>query len=285
MDSTRPNRQLPCMISRILIADDEPLARERLVALTRSYAPQAALREARNGADAIALIGSWKPDVVLLDIQMPGGSGFDVISAVGAERMPVTLFISAHDEFALRAFEVAAIDYLLKPFDDARFAAAWRRVTERLATGAVLEQARILGTLLQQRDPATDSAPVTNTRAARRPAEAPHWADRIVVKHDQRTFVVMLSDVQWIESDGNYIVLHAGRERYQVRETLTSLESRLDPRRFLRIHRRTIVDMRAMKELQPWFGGDQIMILRDGTRLKVSRNYRAEVARRLAGEP
>ena len=104
------------------------------------------------------------------------------------------------------------------------------------------------------------------------------------MKHDQRTIVVMLHDVQWIASDGNYVVLHAGRDTYQVRETLTSLESRLDPRRFLRIHRRTIVDMRAMKELQPWFGGDQVMILRDGTRLKVSRNLRATVAKRLAGE-
>lgn len=277
------------MISRVLIVDDEPLARERLSELTRRLAPTAALREAGNGTDAITLIGSWRPDVVLLDIQMPGGTGFDVIDAVGVDRMPATLFISAHDEFALQAFDVAAVDYLLKPFDDARFAIAWRRLTDRVATGAVLEQARILGALLSARggnDPsALSPAGGTATSTTARPTGgAPRFADRIVVKHDQRTMVVMLADVQWIESDGNYVVLHAGKERYQVRETLTSIESRLDPRRFLRIHRQTIVDMRAMKELQPWFGGDQIMILRDGTRLRVSRNYRTEVSKRLAGE-
>lgn len=123
------------MISRVLIVDDEPLARERLSELTRRLAPTAALREAGNGTDAITLIGSWRPDVVLLDIQMPGGTGFEVIDAVGVDRMPATLFISAHDEFALQAFDVAAVDYLLKPFDDARFAIAWRRLTDRVATG------------------------------------------------------------------------------------------------------------------------------------------------------
>ncbi|HEY0929637.1 MAG TPA: LytTR family DNA-binding domain-containing protein [Gemmatimonas sp.] len=271
------------MISRVLIVDDEPLARERLAELTRRHAPDASLREAGNGADAVTLIGSWRPEVVLLDIQMPGGTGFDVIETVGTDRMPATLFISAHDEFALQAFEVAAVDYLLKPFDDARFATAWKRVSERVATGAVLEQARILGAMLGARTPAGAADEKPTASASRTPVGG-RWADRIVVKHDQRTMVVMLAEVQWIESDGNYVVLHAGKERYQVRETLTSLESRLDPRRFLRVHRQTIVDMRAMKELQPWFGGDQIMILRDGTRLKVSRNYRAEVAKRLAGE-
>jgi two-component system LytT family response regulator len=274
------------MISRVLIVDDEPLARERLSELTRRLAPDAALREAGNGTDAVTLIGSWRPDVVLLDIQMPGGTGFDVIDAVGAERMPATLFISAHDEFALQAFDVAAVDYLLKPFDDARFTIAWRRLSDRVATGAVLEQARILGAMLATRGAAeTPASAGATSAAAPLRAASPRYADRIVVKHDQRTMVVMLAEVQWIESDGNYVVLHAGKERYQVRETLTSIESRLDPRRFLRIHRQTIVDMRAMKELQPWFGGDQIMILRDGTRLKVSRNYRTEVAKRLAGEP
>jgi len=274
------------MISRVLIADDEPLARERLSELIRRLAPSAAVREVGNGTDAVTLIRSWQPDVVLLDIQMPGGTGFEVIAAVGVDRMPATLFISAHDEFALQAFDVAAVDYLLKPFDDARFSIAWRRLSDRVATGAVLEQARILGALISSRTAgdaasATEAAPAIPSRAMTGSAR---YADRIVVKHDQRTMVVMLAEVQWIESDGNYVVLHAGKERYQVRETLTSIESRLDPRRFLRIHRQTIVDMRAMKELQPWFGGDQIMILRDGTRLRVSRNYRAEVNKRLAGD-
>jgi len=263
------------MIQRVLIADDEPLARERLADLVRVHAPAATLREAGNGDAAVELIQGWLPDVVLLDVQMPARTGFEVVEAVGAEQMPATIFVTAHDEFAIRAFEVAATDYLLKPFDDERFAAAWHRVSTRHSTGELLAQARVMSNLL------TSSA-VATARVA--PAMPATWTDRLVVKQDQRTMVVMLADVQWIESDGNYVVLHAGRDRYQVRETLSSLESRLDPRRFMRIHRRTIVEMRAMKELQPWFGGDQIMILRDGTRLRVSRNYRAAVSRRIAGE-
>lgn len=263
------------MIERVLIADDEPLARERLADLVRALAPSATLREAGNGDAAVELIQGWQPDVVLLDVQMPARTGFEVVDAVGAERMPATIFVTAHDEFAIRAFEVAATDYLLKPFDDERFAAAWQRVTSRHNTGELVAHARVMSNLLA----------TTGVAAARpKPATATKWIDRMVVKQDQRTIVVMLSDVQWIESDGNYIVLHAGRDRFQVRETLSSVESRLDPRRFMRIHRRTIVEMRAMKELQPWFGGDQIMILRDGTRLRVSRNYRAAVARRIAGD-
>jgi two-component system LytT family response regulator len=173
---------------------------------------------------------------------------------------------------------VSAVDYLLKPFDDERFAAAWQRVVARHNTGELVAQARVMSSLL-------DASGASGQSAASLPASAATtWTDRLVVKQDQRTMVVMLSDVQYIESDGNYVVLHAGRDRYQLRETLSSIESRLDPNRFMRIHRRTIVDLRAMKELQPWFGGDQIMIMRDGTRLRVSRNYRAMVARRLAGD-
>lgn len=265
------------MIERVLIVDDEPLARERLADLVRAQAPGAVLREAGNGDDAIAMITEWAPQLVLLDMQMPERTGLEVVAAVGAARMPPTIFVTAYDEYAVQAFDVAALDYLLKPFDDERFAAAWQRAITRDATATVVAQARLLGALAGATPAAVEAA--SASRAA-----APRYIDRMVVKHDQRTIVVMLSDVQWIASDGNYVVLHAGRDKYQVRETLTSLESRLDPRRFLRIHRRTIVDMRAMKELQPWFGGDQIMILRDGTRLKVSRNLRSVVAKRLAGE-
>lgn len=266
------------MIERVLIVDDEPLARERLADLVRVHAPSASLKEAGNGDAAIDLIHGWSPDVVLLDIQMPVKTGLAVVESVGAEQMPPTIFITAHDEFAIRAFEVAAIDYLLKPFDDERFAAAWQRVLSRHSTGELVAQARVLSGLLS-----ANGSPVARAASSASSATTT-WTDRLVVKQDQRTIVVMLADVQWVESDGNYVVLHVGRDRYQLRETLSSLESRLDPNRFMRIHRRTIVEIRAMKELQPWFGGDQIMIMRDGTRLRVSRNYRAAVARRLAGE-
>ena len=261
------------MLSRILIVDDEPLARERLSDLVRAAAPDAELREANSGESAVAMIDAWQPQVVFLDIEMPGGTGLDVIERVGHTRMPCTVFTTAHDEHAVRAFDLAAVDYLLKPFDDARFQRAWARALDRQTRDAILDQARRLGSLaagMPAREPVIAPA-------------RPRYIDRLVVKHDQRTIVVMLADVQYMESDGNYVILHAGRERYQLRDTLTSLETRLDPRRFVRIHRQTIVDMRAMKELQPWFGGDQMMIMRNGERLKVSRNLRAEVAKRLAG--
>ncbi len=264
------------MIERVLIVDDEPLARERLVGLVRSHAPATSFKEVGNGDAAVECILGWAPDIVLLDIQMPARTGFEVIEAVGVAHMPPTVFITAHDEFALRAFDVAAVDYLLKPFDDERFAAAWQRVVARHETGEVIAQARIMSNLLRSAGSVSRTTGPGST--------ATGWTDRLVVKQDQRTIVVMLADVQWMESDGNYVVLHAGRDRYQVRETLSSIESRLDPRLFMRIHRRVIVEILAMKELQPWFGGDQVMILRDGTKLRVSRNYRASVARRLAGE-
>jgi two-component system, LytTR family, response regulator len=261
------------MLSRILIVDDEPLARERLSNLVGARATDAEIREAASGASAVAIIAAWAPQLVLLDIEMPDGNGLEVVAQVGAQHMPCTVFTTAHDEFAVNAFDLAAVDYLLKPFDEARFDRAWARALERQTHDAIVAQARRLGDL-------ASAFPV----AVAPRAAAPRYIDRLVVKQDQRTVVVMLSDVQWFESDGNYVVLHAGRETYQVRDSLTSLESRLDPARFVRIHRQTIVDMRAMKEIQPWFGGDQMMILRDGQRLKVSRNLRAAVAKRIAGE-
>lgn len=259
------------MIERVLIVDDEPLARERLAELVRAEAPTAMVREAGNGDDAVAIARAWQPQVLLLDMQMPGRSGLEVARELGAA-LPATIVVTAHEAHAVDAFELAAIDYLLKPFDNARFVEAWRRAVRRTATDQLLLHARLLGAL----SPA-DATPSPATPPPTR------YLDRFVVKHDQRTTVVMLHDVQWLEADGNYVVLHAGKTTYLIRDTLTSLASRLDPHRWVRIHRGTIVDLQAMRELQPWFGGDQMMILRDGTRLKVSRNLRAEVARRLAG--
>lgn len=270
------------MLQRILLVDDEPLARERLAALVRAHAPDAAIKEAGDGEAAVEAILGWAPDLVLLDIQMPGASGVEVVERVGAARMPLTIFVTAHDEFAVRAFELAAMDYLLKPFDDARFAAAFRRAVERHVAGAVVEQAKRLAALAAGADAEAAPAEASPRAAAVR---AGRYLDRLVVKTGLRTFVVMLADVQWIESDGNYVVLHAGKEKHTVRETLTAIESRLDPSHWVRIHRRILVDLRAMRELQPWFGGDQVMILRDGTQLRVSRTLRTHVAERLAGAP
>jgi two-component system LytT family response regulator len=275
------------MVPRVLIVDDEPLARERLASLVRAAAPTAEIREAANGDDAVEAITAWAPSVVFLDVQMPGRDGFGVVDAVGTDRMPPVVFVTAYDQHAIRAFDVAALDYLLKPFDEARFRAAWKRATRAhtLRTLAV-ESGRLARLLVhlggdEAMPPGAPAAATHDGREA--PAAARRWADRVVVKKNQRTFLVRLADVQWAESSGNYVVLHAGRDAHEVRETLTSLESRLDPSQFVRIHRRVIVAVDAMKELQPWFGGDQVMILKDGTQLRVSRSYRERVARRLAG--
>jgi two-component system LytT family response regulator len=266
------------VIQRVLVVDDEPLARERLAGLVHALAPAAELRECGDGDDAVQTIDAWKPDLVFLDVQMPGRDGFEVVEAVGAGRMPATIFVTAYDTHAIRAFEIAAVDYLLKPFDDTRFRAAWQRAASLAGVRTVVAESRRLAALLG----ALDSAPGSPAAAAE-VAAARRWADRVVVKNDQRSIIVKLADVQFVESSGNYVVLHAGREQHTVRETLTSLESRLDPGLFVRIHRRTIVALDAIRELQPWFGGDQVLILKDGRQLRVSRGYREHVSQRLAG--
>ena len=265
------------MNPRVLVVDDEPLARERLTNFVAAVAPDAELREAPNGEEAVEAIRAWEPSVVFLDIQMPGLGGFEVLDAIGTDKMPPTVFVTAYDQHAIRAFDVSAVDYLLKPFDEARFKAAWDRASKANTIRTVARESDRLARLLLQVSGGTVPA------AASAPEGGKRWADRVVVKKNQRTILVKLADVQRIESSGNYVLLHAGKEIHEVRETLTSIESRLDPRQFVRIHRRTIVAVDAMKELQPWFGGDQVMILKDNTQLRVSRSYREQVAQRLAG--
>jgi two-component system LytT family response regulator len=257
------------MAPRVLIVDDEPLARERLATLVALVAPKAELREAGNGEEAVEAIRAWEPTTVFLDVQMPGLTGFEVVDAIGAEQMPATVFVTAYDQHALKAFDVAAVDYLLKPFDEARFRAAWKRATNADTSRTLLDLMKRIG------EPTANSNQPT--------ASDKRWADRVVVKKNQRTILIKLADVQWIESSGNYVALHVGKDTHEVRETLTSIESRLDPQQFVRIHRRMIVSVDAMRELQPWFGGDQVMIMKDGTQLRVSRSYREQVAKRLAG--
>jgi two-component system LytT family response regulator len=277
-------------LERILIVDDERLARVRLAERLRALAPHVEIEEASDGATAARLVQAWHPDAVFLDVQMPEMDGFAVVQAVGADRMPPTVFVTAYDQHALRAFDVAAVDYLLKPFDDERFAAAWERLRARAAAGTIAAEARRVGALLSSLGAATMGAsgspatPVHDAAPTNGVGGRPSYLDRMAVRRDQRTYFVRLADVQWIESSGNYVVLHAGRERHEVRETLSALEARLDPRRFTRIHRRLIVALDAIRELQPWFGGDQVMILHDGAKLRVSRTHRASLERALRGE-
>jgi two-component system LytT family response regulator len=275
------------MIRRALIVDDEPLARERLAELVRRVAPGAELREVGDGDAAVEAVGAWRPEVVFLDVQMPGRDGFAVVSAVGADRMPPTVFVTAYDKHAIKAFDVAAVDYLLKPFDEPRFTAAWNRVTAHHGMRSVVEESKRLTSLLAALgdggSPHPSRAPLAPGEPTPLAQDSKRWADRVVVKKGERTYIVKLSEIQWIESSGNYVTLHANKDKHVIRETLSSFESRLDPEQFVRIHRRVIIALDSMKELQPWFGGDQVMIMKDGQQLRVSRSYRERVARRLAG--
>ena len=258
------------MLDRILIADDEPLARERVRDRVRALAPGAEVREAVDGESALELLRSWAPNAVFLDIQMPGRDGFAVVSAMGTDRMPPTVFVTAYDAFALRAFDVAAVDYLLKPFDDERFTAAWRRLEKAHASGALVGEAQRFAALL---------AAVAGAPAGASPAHV----ERFLVRIGERTVLVPVQEVRWLQSDGNYVDLHTPNGTHTIRETLTSVESRLDPAKFIRIHRRVIVAIDFIKEMRPWFAGDQVLVLRDGTKLRVTRTRREAVSARLGG--
>lgn len=259
------------LIERVLVADDEPLARERVVTMLRRVAPTVAIREAGDGDTTVDLIRGWHPDALFLDVQMPGRDGFAVIEAIGAEAMPLSVMVTAYDAYAIRAFDVSAIDYLLKPFDEARFAAAWTRLERARATGALADEARRFAKLLVTAGETSRGVPAAT------------FPERFIVKVEERTVLVPVAEIRWIQSDGNYADLHTASGRQTIRETLASIESRLDPSRFVRIHRRVIVAINFIRELQPWFGGDQVLVLKDGTKLRVSRTRRETVAARLAG--
>jgi two-component system, LytTR family, response regulator len=273
------------VISRVLIADDEPLARERLRELLRAHAPAAELREVGDGAAAVAAIAEWAPEAVFLDIQMPRGDGFAVVEQVGPGTMPPTCFVTAYDAHALRAFEVAAVDYVLKPYDDARFAAAWARLQRVHVSRTLAEEAQRFSLLLSAVSGALPSA------AAAGPGDGPaggspaggRYAERLVVRVGERSVPVPVQEIRWLQSDGNYVDLFTGGGKHTLRETLQELERRLDPARFVRIHRRVIVAIDHIKELQPWFAGDQVLILRDGTKLRVSRTRREALLARIEG--
>ncbi|MBI3792565.1 MAG: response regulator transcription factor [Gemmatimonadetes bacterium] len=268
------------MIARVLVVDDEPLAREHLAHLVRQAAPEATVTEAANGDEAVAMISAARPDVVFLDIQMPGRTGLEVIEHIGAERMPAVVFVTAYDQHAVRAFDVAAVDYLLKPYHGDRFLEAWRRVVARHAAESVVTGSRELLAALD----AARSAPHAAAPGATIPADADATRlERIAVTDGLRTRFVRLADVEWLEADGNHVRLHAGGVVHRIRDQLSHLEPRLDPARFVRIHRSTIVALDAIKELQPWYGGDQVLILRDGKQLRVSRALRARLVSRLTG--
>jgi two-component system LytT family response regulator len=248
---------------RTLIIDDEPLARERIVDMLVSDAEVEIIGECGDGLAAVAAIEAHKPDLIFLDVQMPELDGFGVLEVI--EATPVIIFVTAYDQYALRAFEVHALDYLLKPFDRERFDKALQRAKhqiERERAGAVNRELAALLADIKSR---------------------PKPLERLVIKAGGRVFFLRVDEIDWIEAAANYVKLHAGKEAHLLRETINGLAAKLDPDKFLRIHRSIIINLDRVKELQPWFHGDYVVVLQDGTQLTSSRNYREQL-RKLLGK-
>ena len=243
--------------------DDEPLARERLASLLAAEQDIEIVGQCRDGEEGVTAIHDHSPDLVFLDVQMPHMNGFEVIEAVGIERMPLVIFVTAYDQHALRAFQVKALDYLLKPFDRERLSDALQRARkqiEREETGDLGRRLMALVKDLRKDQPRSD---------------------RLVVKSGGRLFFLRADEIDWIEAAGNYVRLHVGNTSHLLRETMNAIEARLDPEKFFRIHRCRIVNMERIQELQPWLNGEYAVLLRTGTRLTLSRGCREKLQERL----
>jgi two-component system LytT family response regulator len=248
---------------KALIVDDERLSRQRLRRLL-SFEPEYEISgECSNGVEALRALEETRPDILFLDVQMPEMDGFGVVNALARTR-PLVIFTSAYDEYALRAFEVHAFDYLLKPFDRRRFRDAIQRAREHLSQ----ERAGFGGDRV--------AALLESLAGARK---AP---DRIAVRNNGRVVFLKAGEIDWIEAADNYVCLHCGREVHVLRETMSELETHLDPARFIRVHRSAIVNLDRIRELQPWFRGDYKVILQDGTELTLTKSHREKLALKLA---
>ena len=255
---------------RALLVDDEPLALRKLRRLLAGERDVQIVAECSEGREAAAAIREHVPDLVFLDIQIPELDGFEVLDTLRRDELPVIVFVTAYDEYALRAFDAHALDYLLKPVARERFREtlerARDRVRERRAAGVVDDRLLAL-------------------HAERQAAAAPgRHLTRIAVKSDGRAYFVRVEEIDWIEAADNYARLHAGGTSHLVRETLRTLEAKLDPHVFMRVHRSAIVNVDAIRELQPWFHGDHVMILRSGARLTCSRRYDERLRQMLAND-
>jgi len=245
------------MTFRALVVDDEPLARQRILHLLEKEPDFEVVGQCADGLEAVKAIEDLAPDLVFLDIQMPELDGFGVIEALGPDRMPTTLFVTAYDQHALKAFEVHALDYLLKPFEPERFQQALERARRWCSASG--------------KAPRQDLGALMSGIRQERP-----WVDRLLVRQGERQLLVRTSALQWIEAEDNYVRLHVEGTSFLLRQTMAAILSRLDPRQFRRIHRSAIVNLDCIKELQPWTSGDHLVIMRDGTKLTLSRTYREQ---------
>ena len=249
---------------RALIVDDEPLARERLRALLAKE-PVEIVGECTNGTDAVAKIKQSPPDLVFLDVQMPGCDGLQVINQLPPENRPAIVFVTAYDKYALDAFNVQAVDYLLKPFDRERLQQALQRVEQFL-------RARMSGKLEQKLESLLADAPMAAKKS-----------ERFAVKADGKVIFLKPDEITWVEAADNYVMIHLTNGQLMLRDTMASLEERLGTERFVRINRSALVHLDQIKELQPTFHGDYIVLLRDGTKLPLSRSLRGQLSKLTGG--
>ena len=246
---------------RTLIVDDEPLGRERIRMLLQDDPEVLLVGECKDGHEAVEAIKAQQPDLVFLDVQMPELDGLGVIRTIGIAHMPAVIFVTAFDEYAVHAFEVHALDYLLKPFDIERFAEAFERAAELIRHRQKTDLDRRLARLLDDLKPAAKGL------------------ERLMIKTQQRIYFIRTDEVDWIEAAGNYVRLHVGGKTHLLRQTMNALERQLDPNRFLRIHRSTIVNIDRVRDLHRMFNGEYEVRLYDGTTLTLSRGYRSQLDR------
>jgi len=247
------------MTIRCLVVDDEPLGRDRIVALLKSIPEADVIGTCSDGSEAVERIGELTPDLVFLDVQMPELDGFGVLAALPQQLRPEVIFVTAHDQYALKAFEVHAQDYLLKPFDTDRLFAAFARAAERI-------NARRPHGINGQLQALLEDMERQRTRKT-----------RIPIKNDGRVTLLPVEEIDWIESSDNHVRIHAGKNVFTVRQTLQNMEQSLSPTDFVRVHRGSLVNVSRIKEIQPWFNGEYIVLLRDGTQVKTSRGYRGRL--------
>jgi two-component system LytT family response regulator len=249
---------------RAVVVDDEPIARGHLRALLEDRGDVQVIAECGDGQTAVDRIRSLGPDLVLLDVQMPELDGLDVVRTIGPDRMPPVVFVTAHDQHAVEAFEVHALDYVLKPVHRARFNGAIDRVVGLIRSGSAVQSSRPLAEALERLSPS--------------PA-----IERVAIRSGERVLYLRVSDIDWIEAADDLVRIHVGKTVHDHRATMTQIEQRLPSSKFVRIHRSTIVNLERIREFQPWFQGDWILVLADGTRLQSGKSYRKRIKELIDG--
>jgi len=258
---------------KAVLVDDEQLARDELGYLLGQVGGIEVIGQAGNGVEALTTIDKLQPDLVFLDVQMPELDGFSVLRRLDRASLPAVVFVTAHEQYALRAFEVHAVDYLLKPFSDERFREALERAKQQVRQGRLSELSWKLLALIQGYGPEQPAVPARRI--------GPKYLERLVIKSGGRVTLLRVAEVEWIDAEGDYVRIHVGKQWHLLRETMKRLETQLDPARFVRIHRSTIVNLERVKELQPFFRGEYVVVLHNGTTLKLSRGYREHLEAKL----